>query len=90
MTKLETLTIDELATSLAEVLDRVRGGDQFHIVRDGEIIAMIIPGNGKPGITWGEFLAKYHELPRPDPGFADDLEDIQANQGIAEMPEWPD
>jgi antitoxin (DNA-binding transcriptional repressor) of toxin-antitoxin stability system len=91
MTVAETLTVEDLATSLLDVLERVRCGEQFTIERDGEVIATLGPPLVPRGITWGEFLATYHELPRPDDRFADDLEAIQAEQGLMpEPPEWPD
>jgi antitoxin (DNA-binding transcriptional repressor) of toxin-antitoxin stability system len=70
------LTVADLATSLTEVLERARAGERFHIEREGEVIATIAPPDVKPGITWGEFLATYHDRPRPDDRFADDLEAI--------------
>jgi antitoxin (DNA-binding transcriptional repressor) of toxin-antitoxin stability system len=91
MTPTETLTVADLATSLTEVLERVRGGERFVIERDGEVIATIAPPEGKPGITWGEFLATYHERPRPDDRFTDDLEAILAEREmLTDGPEWPD
>lgn len=42
------------------------------------------------GTTWSEFVAKVGDLKMPGDGFADDLEAIQAAQGLAEMPEWPE
>jgi antitoxin (DNA-binding transcriptional repressor) of toxin-antitoxin stability system len=91
MTVAETLTVADLAESLLEVLERVRGGERFTIESEGEVIATIIPPSTAPTLTWGEFLATYHELPRPDDRFADDLEAIQAEQGLMpEPPEWPD
>lgn len=44
----------------------------------------------QPGITWSEFIARVGDLKMPGDGFADDLEAVQAEQGIAEMPKWPD
>ena len=38
-----TLTVRDLETGLAEVLDRVRGGERFVIERDGEVIATLAP-----------------------------------------------
>jgi antitoxin (DNA-binding transcriptional repressor) of toxin-antitoxin stability system len=87
----ERLTVANLETSLTEVLERVHRGEEFAIERDGEVIASLGPPNIKPTITWGEFVAIYNDLPRPDPGFADDLERIQAEQPpMADPPEWPD
>ena len=87
----ERLTVDELATSLIKVLERAQHGEQFAIERDGEVIATLGPPGISRGITWGEFVATYYDLPRPDPGFADDLEAIQAEQRpMSTPPEWPD
>jgi len=84
-----TLSVGELETSLSEVLDRVRDGECITIERDGETIAAIVPNEPPPDITVGEFLALLRELPRPDPGFADDLAEIQATQGVVEFHPWP-
>ena len=86
----ERLTVADLATSLTEVLDRVGSGEEFAIERNGEAIATIGPPSPKPAMTWGEFVATYHLRPRPDDRFADDREAVQAEQGLAEMSEWPD
>ena len=87
----DTLTVADLATNLTEVLDRAQAGERIAIELDGEVIAIIGPPSATPTITLGEFLAIYHDLPRPDPGFADDLEAIQAEQPLmADPPEWPD
>jgi hypothetical protein len=34
-------------------------------------------------------LAALGEIKMPGDGFADDLEEIQANQPMAEFPDWP-
>jgi hypothetical protein len=87
----ETLTEADLALSLTEVLERAYRGEQFHIERNGEVIATIIPPEGKTGITWGEFLATYHQRARPDDQFAQDLEAILAEREVLkDVPEWPD
>lgn len=44
----------------------------------------------QPGITVSELIARMGDLKMPDGGFADNLEAVQAEQGLAEMPEWPD
>jgi antitoxin (DNA-binding transcriptional repressor) of toxin-antitoxin stability system len=87
----ERLTVADLTTNLAEVLERARHGEEFTIERDGEVIATLGPPSVKPGITWGEFLATYHKRPRPDDRFADDLEAILAEREmLTDGPEWPD
>ncbi len=89
----DKLTEAALAERLDEVLDRASQGEEFAIERDGEVIAVIRPPapNAQLGITWGEFVAKYPDLPRPDDRFADDLEAILAERElISDGPEWPD
>jgi antitoxin (DNA-binding transcriptional repressor) of toxin-antitoxin stability system len=90
MAIVETLTVADLESSLIAVLERVRRGERFQIERDGKVIADLIPRPENAGITLREFLARYGDLPRPDPEFADDLEAIQAEQSMMqEPPEWP-
>jgi len=85
-----TLSVAELEHDVGAALERVRGGERVVVERDGEPIAMIVPPPPRADLTWGEFVALLEAAPRPDPGFADDLADVQANQGLAEFPEWPD
>ena len=83
------ITATELAKSLSDILNRVRyRGERFVIERNGEPIASLVP-TAPVGITMGELAALLANLPRPDEGFADDLEAIQASQPKASMPEWP-
>ena len=58
--------------------------------RNGETIAAIEPMTNKPGITVGELIARVGDLQLPGDGFADELEAIQAAQGLVEVPDWPD
>ncbi len=80
----------ELAERLTDVLERVRSGERIMVERDGQVIAAIAPVASSADITVGEFFALARELPRPDPGFADDLAEIHASQGVAEFSHWPD
>ena len=83
------ITATELAKSLSDVLNRVRyRGEKFVIERNGEPIATLAPA-APVGITMQELAALLADLPRPDEGFADDLEAIQASQPRASIPEWP-
>jgi prevent-host-death family protein len=85
------LTATELAKRLSDVLDRVRyRGERFVVERNGEPVATIAPAAPPVGITVEEFVARVGDLRMPGDGFADDLEAIQALQGVAEGPEWPD
>jgi hypothetical protein len=84
------VTEAELAMRLIEFFERAQQGEQFAIERDGVVIATLGPPGMQPSITWGEFVATYYDLPRPDPGFADDLEAIQVEQRpMTAPPEWP-
>jgi antitoxin (DNA-binding transcriptional repressor) of toxin-antitoxin stability system len=86
-----TITATQLARQLSDVLNRVKyRGERFVIQRNGETVATIAPSPPALGTTWAEFIARVPDLELPGDGFADDLETIQASQGIAEMPEWPD
>jgi antitoxin (DNA-binding transcriptional repressor) of toxin-antitoxin stability system len=87
----DTLTVADIERRLNDVLDSVRRGEQNAIERDGEVTDTIVPPDFRPGITWAEFVAIYNDLPQPDPGLADELERIQAEQPpMANPPEWPD
>jgi antitoxin (DNA-binding transcriptional repressor) of toxin-antitoxin stability system len=86
-----TITASELSRRLSDILNRVKyKGESFKVQRNGEIIATLSPATSTPGITAQELIARVGNLPLPGEGFADDLEAIQAAQGVAEMPEWPD
>jgi prevent-host-death family protein len=86
-----TITATELSKRLSDVLNRVKyRGERFVIQRNGETVATIVPVIQRPGITVKELVARIGDLEMPGDGFADDLEAVQAEQGIAEFPEWPD
>ncbi len=84
------ITATELALSLSDVLNRVRyKGEHFTVERNGEPVATIEPVEPPKQITLGEFLEIWKTLPKPDPEYWDELEQIQASQPKAEFPEWP-
>jgi antitoxin (DNA-binding transcriptional repressor) of toxin-antitoxin stability system len=86
-----TITVTQLSRRLSDILNRVKyKGESFKVQRNGEVIATLSPATSAPGITVQELIARVGNLPLPGEGFADDLEAIQAAQGVAEMPEWPD
>ena len=83
------ITATELAKSLSDILNRVRyRGERFVIERNGEPIASLVP-TAPVGITMGELAALLANLPRPDEGFADDLESIHSSQPEITAPPWP-
>jgi antitoxin (DNA-binding transcriptional repressor) of toxin-antitoxin stability system len=85
-----TITATELARSLSDVLNRVRyRNESFVIQRNGETIATIVPPVPMRGVTLREIAEKLRGVEFPGDGFADDLEEIQANQGKMEAIDWP-
>jgi antitoxin (DNA-binding transcriptional repressor) of toxin-antitoxin stability system len=85
-----TITATELSKHLSDILNRVKyRGERFVIQRNGEMIATLAPVREKPGITVKELVARIGNLYVPE-GFGDDLEAIHAEQGVIELPEWPD
>jgi hypothetical protein len=85
-----TITATELARSLSDILNRVHyRNERFIIQRNGEIIATIGPPGPVRGVTLREIGERLRGLEFPGDGFADDLEEIQANQPRSEFPEWP-
>jgi antitoxin (DNA-binding transcriptional repressor) of toxin-antitoxin stability system len=86
-----TITATELSKRLSDVLNRVKyRGERFIIQRNGETIATLAPAVEKPGIPVKELVARIGNLSMPGDGYADDLEAIHAEQGVIELPEWPD
>jgi hypothetical protein len=86
----ERLTSTQLLGRLNDLLTRVHDrGESFLIERDGAPIATLAPPPEPTGVTWRQFATLYGNLPRPDDGFADDLEAIHSAQAPIEPPEWP-
>ena len=86
-----TISATQLAKGLSDVLNRVKyRGERFVIQRNGETVAVIAPANTRPGITVSELIARVGDLKLHDAEFADNLEAVQAEQGLAEITEWPD
>lgn len=76
------LTTLEAAEQLPDLVDKAcRQGESFKIVENGQEVARLTPPLERPkAITLGEFLKKVEALRTGDPTFADDLENIQAEQ----------
>ncbi len=93
MTATETatrITEDELAKNLADIMKRVHEhGDEFSVVRDGVVIAVIRPFRQPIGITGRELAKRLAGLEWPDEDFARDLEEAQRLQRPPREPEWP-
>ncbi len=86
-----TISPDELAENLPNIMERVRQNHERFIVRQGEDIIMLLePPVQRKGITVDELVSRIGNLKMPRDGFGDDLEAIHASQGYAKIPEWPD
>lgn len=84
------ITAIELARNLDDVLDRVRElGERFVIERAGEPVAELTPVPHRPRMTVAELYALLDSMGWPDEDFANDLEEIHANQGEVQFRDWP-
>ena len=71
----------DLSRSLSDVLNRVcYREERFVIERNGEAIALLIPLGPGRRTTMRQLVELLKEVPRPDDGFADDLETVRASQ----------
>lgn len=84
------LSVTELATDIAGALERVRRGERLAIERNGQVVAVIIPPDPIPGVTWRALAAALRDVPPLDDEFAADIAAIRAAQPPAGFPEWPD
>jgi hypothetical protein len=73
-----------------DIINRVRyKSEHFIIEQDGEPIAALSPTTEPPKVTtWQDLHYALQSLPSPDPGFADDLEEIQRSQPLAPDSQW--
>jgi prevent-host-death family protein len=69
------VTATEASRGFSELLSRVASGETVEIDRHGQVVAVVSPPP-RLFISGAEFLDLLDNLPRPDPGFADDVEGI--------------
>ncbi|MCP4663756.1 MAG: type II toxin-antitoxin system Phd/YefM family antitoxin [bacterium] len=75
----QQVTVAEAASQFSELVDRTRSrGESFVIVRDGEEVGRLVPPERTA--TLRDLIETVRNGPRPDPGFAEDLRSIQAEQ----------
>ncbi len=80
------VTATYLARHLSDVLNRVRYQcEEFLVERNGEVVCRIVPAQRVKGITGAELARLWKEIPKPDPGYWDDLDDIVRNQPMEEF-----
>ena len=82
------ISASELDRRMNDVLNRVYyRGESFIVERFGKAMARIEPV-GPAGFATAEEIADRLGDMRVPEGLADALEEIQANQPVAEFPEW--
>jgi len=84
-----TITATEAARSFSDLLNRVRyRGETFRIVRSGEDVAELRAASRQSRITLRELFDKVKARKPKDTDFADDLEQIQAEQTTLSDDPW--
>lgn len=80
------LSASEAASRFSDLLDQIQTrGESFLIVRDGRQVAQLSSPSEHPRRTFREVVERLLAARTGDPGFADDLEDIQASQPPMEV-----
>lgn len=86
----DRFSVFDLASRLMDALERVRGGEEIVIERDGEVIATIGPPRADSGATLRDLAIELARLPPLDDEFEADVAAVRANQRPAKTLEWPD
>lgn len=82
------ISATELARTLSDVLNRVAGGEEIEVIRNGAPVASIAPPRPQ-FIPIERLIAILEDAPSPDADFAADLDAIRRESGpLAEDP-WP-
>ncbi len=81
------LSATDAARNFSDVLNRVADGEEIEIVRNGRLVAMLVPPRVRllPASRLSSLL---RALPAIDDEFADDLREIRREAGTPESP-WP-
>ena len=74
------ISATEAARNFSDLINRVRyRGEEFVIERRGEPVCRVVPAAPRR-FTVGDMVRLLGSLPKPDPGFWDDVERFQKNQ----------
>lgn len=80
------VSVEQAAASLGELLERVNArGESVIIERDGKAVGQLVavpPPDSPRRFTTADLADLLDRLPRPDPGFADDLQRIVDEQPV--------
>lgn len=72
---MKRISATEAARGFADLINRVRyQGERFEVVRNGEIVAAIVPTVPARALTAGELSELLKNLPPLDAGFAADMQ----------------
>lgn len=83
------LSATQAVRSFSELLNRIRyRGEEFVIERGGEALCRMTPATAPRRVTGRELAAVVRELPHPDPGFANHVEEAVKRQGRAPRSRW--
>jgi antitoxin (DNA-binding transcriptional repressor) of toxin-antitoxin stability system len=86
-----TITEHELAERLSEILDRVAGGEQIVIERDGNAIVVLEPAPEPVKYwTWGDFVHWLAHESTYDEEFAETVRELRKSQPPVRWAEWPE
>lgn len=84
-----TITATEAARRFSDLLNRVRyRGESFLITRGGEEVAKLAAASTRPTVSLRELVIRLREERTGNPGFAEELERIQAEQPTLSASPW--
>lgn len=81
------LTATQVARNFSDVLNRVAGGEEFEVVRNGAPVAMMVPARKRP-LSIGQLRVVLATAPPTDADFASDLRGLRRSISAPEAP-WP-
>lgn len=83
------LSATEAVRSFSDLLNRIRyRGEEFVIERGGEAVCRMTPATTLQRVKGRELAAIIRELPRPDAGFAKDVQEAIKRQGRVPRSRW--
>jgi prevent-host-death family protein len=73
-------SVTEAARNFSDLVDRVLNrGEVFVVERGGQPVCRIVPAR-PANFTLRDLVRLLKTIPKPDPGYWDDIENIQRNQ----------
>jgi prevent-host-death family protein len=81
------MTATRVAREFSDVLNRVAGGDEIEITRNGAPVAVLTPARART-VSAARFRALLASAPPVDDRFADELRAIRASVELPDEP-WP-